>query len=230
MLSRAEGEYMSQPDRVTRVLLWAGAVAGLQMSAVSGVLGATRVGFDFKRHANSQLVLGEKGWIQTLNFITYGVLVAAFGVGVGRVTRPSRAGRTAAAGVVTYGLLAGVVVGLNPTEPQFGFPPGTRAGYVGYRELGLRARIHGIAGGVGFSAIIVACFALFAYFAGYRRWAWAVLSAVVGASVAAVGATLGANASTEVDSFDFRPSWIAGGALWLYISAVARKLARSAAH
>lgn len=210
--------------RLAAALLYAGVVGGVLITVTSCLLAALRPGFDVRRHPNSLLVLGDWGWVQTVDIVLYGSLLMVFGFGVGRATWPQRSGVVAAAGLVVYGLGAGVIVGLNPPAPAFGFPPGTSGSYPGYDELSTTAKIHGIGGMIGFLAVTVACFAFTRYFAGLGDHRWAVVSALAGLSVLAVCAYLGANASRQVDEFDYTPTWLGSVVLWLYISAVAGRL------
>lgn len=211
-------------QRLTAALLLSGVVGGVLITVTSCLLAALRPGFDVRRHANSLLVLGDWGWVQTLDFVGYGVLLVAFGIGVGRLVRPQRSGMVAAAGVVVYGLGAGIVVGLNAPEPAFGFPPGNSTGYQGYDKISTSTKIHGIGGMIGFIAVTVACFAFARYFARNGRPGWSGVSAIVGISVLAVSAYLGANASGETERFDYLPTWVVSIMLWLYVSAVASRL------
>ncbi|WP_319446485.1 MULTISPECIES: DUF998 domain-containing protein [unclassified Mycobacterium] len=210
--------------RATVALLAAGVVGGLQVMVISCALAATRNGFDIRRHANSQLVLGDWGWVQTMNFVVFGLLLTACGMGIAGATWPQRSGMIAAAGVAVYGLGTGVVVGLNPPDPGFGFPPGARQGSVGFDGLSTSAQIHAVAGLIGFLAMTIACFAFASYFAKAKQTRWAVLSAAVGLAVVAVCAYLAASSTAELDSFNYVPTWVVGAALWLYTSAVASKL------
>ncbi|OLP01108.1 hypothetical protein BVU76_16685 [Mycolicibacterium porcinum] len=214
-------------SRLTIALLTAGVVGGSLITAVSLTLALVRPGFDLTRHANSMLALGHWGWIQTANFIGCGLFLIAFGAGIWRVASDLWSGRVAAICVALYGLLAGVVVGLNPTDPGFGFPPGAPQGYPGVDGLSASAKIHGVAGGLGFLAATVGCFALARFFAQLGDRAWAALSAVVGVAVLAVGAYMGLNAGAQSGTFNYVPTWISGAALWLFIVAVAARLLRS---
>lgn len=214
-------------SRLTIALLTAGVVGGSLITAVSLTLALVRPGFDLTRHANSMLALGNWGWIQTANFIGCGLLLIAFGAGIWRVASHLRSGRVAAICVALYGLLAGVVVGLNPTDPGFGFPPGAPQGYPGVDALSASAEIHGVAGGLGFLAATVGCFALARFFAQLGDRAWVALSAVVGVAVLVVGAYMGLNAGAPSGTFNYVPTWISGAALWLFIVAVAARLLRS---
>ncbi|WP_454790405.1 DUF998 domain-containing protein [Mycolicibacterium lutetiense] len=213
--------------RVTSALLTAGVVAGLLLTAVSYTLAFTRPGFHLNRHANSMLVLGDWGWIQSVDFVVSGLLLIAFGAGVWRVAAGARSGRVAAVCVALYGLLAGVVVGLNPTDPGFGFPPGASQGFPGVEEVSTSAKIHGVAGGLGFLAMTCGCFVLARYFARIGDRAWAVLSAGVGVAVLAVCVYLGSNAGAQTETFNYVPTWVVGTLLWLYVAGVAARLLRS---
>ncbi|BBX25518.1 DUF998 domain-containing protein [Mycolicibacterium alvei] len=206
--------------RVTSALLAAGVVAGLVLTAVSYTLTFTRPGFDPARHANSMLALGDWGWVQSVDFVVCGLLLIAFGAGVWRVAAGIRSGRIAAVCVALYGLLAGVVAGLNPTDPGSGFPPGSRS--VG--EPSTSATVHGVAGGLGFLAMTCGCFELARYFARSGDRVWAVMSATIGVAVLTV---LSYMASAQTETFDYVPTWVVGTLLWLYVAGVAARLLRS---
>lgn len=214
-------------DRLTTALLTAGVVAGLSITTVSLILASTRSGFDLTRHANSMLVLGDWGWVQTVNFLVSGLLLGAFGVGIWRVTAGVLSGRVAAVCVMLYGLLAGVVAGFNPTDPGFGFPPGAPQGYPGMAELSTSAKVHGVAGGLGFLAATCGCFVLAGYFAQVGDRVWSAVSAVVGIAVLSVGAYMGLHAGGQSEAFNYVPTWVSGAALWLFVAAVAARLLRS---
>jgi hypothetical protein len=209
--------------RVTSALLAAGVAAGLLLTAVSHTLAFTRSGFDLTRHANSMLVLGDWGWIQSVDFVVCGLLLIAFGAGVWRVAAGIRSGRIAAVCVALYGLLAGVVAGLNPTDPGSGFPPGR----TGVEEASTAATIHGVAGGLGFLAMTCGCFVLARYFARAGDRVWAVMSAAIGVAILAVLAYMGASAGAQTETFNYVPTWVVGTVLWLYVAGVAARLLRS---
>ncbi|MEW2483971.1 DUF998 domain-containing protein [Mycobacterium sp. NPDC049093] len=209
--------------RVTSALLAAGVVGGLSLTAISYTLAFTRPGFELTRHANSMLALGDWGWIQSVDFVVCGLLLIAFGAGIWRVAAGMRSGRIAAVCVGLYGLLAGVVVGLNPTDPGAGFPPGCPGG----EEMSTSATIHGVAGGLGFLAMTCGCFVLARYFAGIGDRVWAVMSASIGVAILAVLAYLGSHAGAQTETFNYVPVWVVGTVLWLYVAGVATRLLRS---
>lgn len=233
----AKGNQMTNttvlPRCTTTALLVAGIVGGIQVAIVSLTLASVREGFDVRRHANSQLVLGDWGWVQTVNFFVFGLLLIAGGTGVVRATGPRISGIVAGVGMSVYGLGSGVIVAFNPPSPFFGFPPGATQGYPGFDEIDLAAKIHGIAGMIGFLAMTIACFAFARYFAGNRDRLWTVASAVVGLSVVAVCVYLAGYAGDQVTSFNYVPTWVVGTVLWLFVSAVSWKIlttARAGAH
>ncbi|WKG00980.1 DUF998 domain-containing protein [Mycolicibacterium sp. HK-90] len=217
----------SAGTRLTAVLLASGVVAGLVITTVSLTLACARPGFDPTRHANSLLVLGDWGWVQSVNFVVCGLLLVAFGAGIWRSTAGVRSGRIAAVCVVVYGLLAGVVVGLNPADPGFGFPPGAPEGYPAVSEMSMSAKIHGVAGLLGFLAVTCGCFALARYFVVVGDRVWTVVSGGIGLAVLSVSGYLALNSGEQTGTFNYVPTWLVGSALWLFVAAVAFRLLRS---
>lgn len=211
-------------DKLTKWLLMAGIAGGLLVMVVSFTLAFTEPGFDITKHANSQLVLGQRGWLQTLNFILFGVLLIAFAVGIRRTLRGKPGSLWAPILVGIYGLFAAIIVGFNPTDPMFGFPPGSPLEYPGYESVSLSAKIHGIAGVIGFSAMTIACFVFARYFAWAKDYTWTALSLAVGGAVGAVVVYLATASNTEVSSFNYIPVWAAGAVLWLFVSLIAARL------
>lgn len=212
--------------RLTRILLAAGLVAGALLTGVSLASALTRPGFDLTRHANSQLALGDWGWVQTANFIVGGTLVMAYAAGVWRAIGSRRAGRLSALGLGLYGLLAGVVVGFNPTDPMGGFPPGTPDGSTSFGHASTSAQVHGVASGLGFVAVACACLAFARHFCTAGRPGWCAWSVAAACAVFAVSAYLGVSSATAADPVDYLPVWLGGGVLWVYLSSVAWRLLR----
>lgn len=206
-----------------RQLLIAGMIAGIATMVVSLTLAFVSKGFDITRHANSLLVLGEYGWLQTINFLLYGVLVTLFAFGVRYATKGKPGGTWAPLFVGIYGIGC-FVVGLAPTDPAFGFPVGTNTVFEGYASISQSAQIHGIAGSIGFTAIAIAGFILARYFASLGEYVWMTLSLFAGLLVIIVVGYLAASAGSEVTSFNYLPVWTVGSFLWLYVSLVSWKL------
>ena len=113
-----------QSRRVTAALLFCGVLAGPLFVLVFLVDGATRPGYDPMTMPVSLLAVGDRGWVQTLNFLVDGVLLAAFTIGLFRSLRdrntPSIAGPIII-GIVALGVLG---AGIFATDPGSGFPPG----------------------------------------------------------------------------------------------------------
>jgi hypothetical protein len=212
------------PPRLTGILLMAGVIAGIPSGVISWTLALTRDGFDVTKHANSQLALGPWGWIQTTNFVVFGLLLLALAVGTWRALAGRPGGRVAAVGIGLYGFTAGIVVALNPTDPMFGFPPGSPDGYAGYAQLSASAKTHGMAASIGFLAVTVACFALARYFASSREWLWMWFSLAVGAALVGASVYMSMNANAPTEHFQYLPIWLIGSVGWIYISVVSWKM------
>lgn len=208
---------------MNRLLLVAGIIAGFMVMAVSLTLAFISKGFDISRHANSLLVLGEYGWLQTINFIVFGILATMAAVGMRYVMKGKPGGTWAPILMGVYGI-GGLIVGLAPTDPAFGFPLGTNPVFDGYGSVSLSAQIHGIAGGIAFTAIALAGFVFARYFASLKQYSWVVLSIIVGTSVLVVTCYLAINAGSKVTSFNYLPTWIVGSLVWVYLSLVSLKL------
>lgn len=217
---------ISEVAQYQNQLLTAGIIAGVLVLALSWGIAYLSEGFDVARHANSQLVLGEWGWLQTLNFITYGLLVTAAAIGAHYAMKGRPGGTGAPLLMAIYGI-GGIIVGFAPTDPAFGFPPGTDTAFAGYAAISTSAQIHGIAGGIGFTAIAIACFFFARYFMSLRQRVWAGLSFCIGLSVFVVTAYLVVSSGGEISSFNYLPIWIVGSLLWLYVSLVSWKLRQS---
>ena len=99
---------------------------GILASSVFLVVTAMQVppGYDTLRHPVSALVLGPEGWVQTLNLVVTGLLVAAFTLGLWR--SPDRgAALPALMSLAATGIFG---VALFATDPVSGYPAGTAAG------------------------------------------------------------------------------------------------------
>jgi hypothetical protein len=105
----------------SRTALLCGAIAGPLFTFTYLVEGAARANYDPLRHPVSSLALGDRGWIQTLNFLLAAVLTMAFAIGVHRTSRYSIWGPLLI-GLWSVGLLG---AGIFVTDPIGGYPPGT---------------------------------------------------------------------------------------------------------
>lgn len=159
----------------TRGLLGCGAAAGplYILAGVCQVL--TRDGFDVRRHALSLLSNGDRGWIQVVNFLVTGVLVLAGAWGVRRALRGQRAGTWGPVLLAIYGI--GLIgAGVFPADPGQDFPPGTPSA----TTMSSDGLMHFVFGGIGFYALIGACFVFARRFGAAGERGWATFSLVSG--------------------------------------------------
>ncbi|MEV0196338.1 DUF998 domain-containing protein [Nonomuraea sp. NPDC050691] len=151
--------------RPTTTLLVCGIAAGILVPALLLIDGATRRGYSLWHHGASQLGTGERGWLQTANFVIGGLLLLAFAAGIRRVLPPGRAAVWAPVLLVAGGL-AMVVAGIVPTDPALGYPPGRP------EVVTTAGRAHGLAGLVLFAALAATPLTLArSPHAGSRGWA-----------------------------------------------------------
>ncbi|MGW3351798.1 DUF998 domain-containing protein [Nonomuraea rubra] len=162
-------------SRALPALLGSGIVAGALVPVLLWADGATRPGYSLWHHGASQLGTGERAWLQTINFVLGGLLMAAFALGVRRVLRP---GRGATWGPILLATTAAglVVAGLVPTDPALGYPPGQA------NVVTASGRVHQVAGFLLFAGLSGAAFAL-AGRLGETSRRWAVRSRLAGALV-----------------------------------------------
>src|SRR6266480_6687697 len=203
--------------RQTRALLICGLIAGPFYIVVGLIQAFTRPGFDIMRHDLSLLANGDLGWIQITNLVLSGILVIAGAVGMRQALHAGR-GRTwgpILLGVYGLGLIG---AGFFIADPAFGFPPGTPADA---HTMSWHGLLHFICGGVGFLALIAACFVLARRFASRRQRGWAVYSLATGVIffAAFVGVATGSGQPWSVIGF-----WIGVVFAWAWIWALAMKL------
>jgi hypothetical protein len=204
-------------SRSSRALLICGLIAGPFYLVVGLIQALTRPGFDILRHDLSLLANGELGWIQISNLVLTGLLVGAFAVGM-RQALPAGRGRTWGPILLAVYGVGLVGAGFFTADPAFGFPPGTPADAHAMSWHGL---LHFICGGVGFLALIAACFVLARRFASRRQRGWAAYSLATGVIffAAFAGIVTGSGQSWSVMGF-----WIGVVVAWAWISAIAVKL------
>ncbi|GAA1871845.1 DUF998 domain-containing protein [Myceligenerans crystallogenes] len=172
---------------VTRSMLGYGVLAGPFYLVFALILGLTREGFDFSRHALSLLMLGDGGWLQVVNLALTGVMVVVAGLGIRRAADGARGAGVA---VVVAGV-ATVLAAVFPPDPVSGFPvdaePTATASGI----------LHLAAGGVQMVAFAVGAF-LAARVWATRGASWSRVAGVVilvafvgGAAVSGVAMGLG---------------------------------------
>ena len=155
---------------MTRNLLLLGAIGPPLFLIVALVEGATRPGYDAVSMPISLLALGALGWMQTANFLVFGLLMLGFAVGLDRflVDRPDRT-RAGAALIGVFGI--GIIgAGLFAADPGGGYPPGVTTG-TGTGSL------HDLSTLITFVALIGSGVAFSRAALRTRRRSWAVYNA-----------------------------------------------------
>ncbi|MEV7615488.1 DUF998 domain-containing protein [Streptomyces sp. NPDC089799] len=179
-----------------RPALAGGVVAGPLFLGAGVVQGSVRDGFDFTRNAISQLALGSAGWIQTVNFLLAGALLAAGAVGLRRLLRGGTGGTW---GPVLVGVFAASfwAAAAFPADAGAGFPAGAPDG----TTMSGHGAVHMLSGTVGYLALCAAFVVLARPLAarGHRGWAVAsrlapvaVLAGFIGSAGSVLAFTTGA--------------------------------------
>ncbi|MFD8205581.1 DUF998 domain-containing protein [Streptomyces sp. NPDC059695] len=202
------------PSRSAGRGLTAGAVVAGPLFLGAGALqGLTRDGFDFRRHAISQLALGEAGWTQTVNFLIAGALLIAGAAGLRRLLGAGAVWGPALVGTFGASFWAAAAF---PADAGAGFPAGAPEATV----MSGHGSAHMLAGMVGYLSLCAAFVVLARPLAARGHRGWAVASRLVPVAV------LAGFAASAVSVLAFTAG--AGlGLLWL--AAVAARLSAAPA-
>ena len=161
-----------------RLLLAGGVIAPLLNSVVILVLGAIRPGYNAWIVPDSNLELGEGGWIQITNYLVTGALLLAFAIGM---RLRLRTGRGSTWGPILLGIygLTFIGAGIFVTDPVLGYPPGASS------ALTVHGAIHILFGLLQFTSLIAACFVLAQRDAALEKRGWSWYAVATGLLVAA---------------------------------------------
>ena len=199
-------------QRVTKSLLGYGVLAGVVFETSILVQGLTRYGFRIAHDDASLLSNGPLGWIQVATFLLAGAMTIAAAAGM----RRAMASRWAPRLIALYG--AGLVgAGIFSADPADGFGPGAplgKAAHVSWHGAG-----HLIAGGIGFAALIAACFVVARYFSRRGRRGLALYSRVTGVAFAMAFAGIATGSSSSAVVLPFYAAVLAAFT-WLAIVSV----------
>jgi len=196
----------------TVALSWCGVAAGPLFVASVVIQEATRDGFDPRRHALSQLALGEHGWIQTATFALAGLLVLTSALGLRRLLREGPGSTWGPFLIGLYGL--GLIwAAVFPTDPAAGFPPGVPAP----AQPTLYGTLHNLSPTIMGLALIIACSVFARRFLRSRQRGWAIYSMVTPVIYLVLGFAAFLLA-------DLRWLLLGGAAIWLWAAAVTYRL------
>ncbi len=204
-------------NQSTRALLLCGVIAGPLYMVLSLVQAFTRAGFDITRHALSLLTNGDLGGLQVANFIVTGLLIMAGAFGIRRALLSGR-GRTWAPLLIGVYGLSFVGAGIFKPDPALGFPVGTPADAMTISSSGI---VHFAFGGIGFLALIVACFVFARRFSSLRQSQWSVFSVITGVVFLVA---FGALSSGSGKSWTFIVFLVGVTLAWTWLSSVNAKL------
>jgi hypothetical protein len=181
-------------SRSSRILLTGAVLATPLFVVLWAVQAFTRTGFRPMFHPMSLLSLGDRGWVQMVNFVVTGLLIIGGGVGLGRIPGIGRLTRWASVLITLMGtglVLAGVFV----TDAGAGFPAGAPAGAP---EMSWHGAIHQLGFVLTQLSFVALGVVLAAGFMRGHRRGWAV------ASIAAVAAAVLVAALGDAETFALR--------------------------
>jgi hypothetical protein len=138
-----------------RLLIGCGVLGPILFYAVVMIEGAVRPGYNAVSDFVSYLSLGERGWVQIVNFIVFGLVMLAFALGLRSTLRT---GPASVAEPILIGLFgaAVIVVGLFVTDSA-------NAG-----QMSVHGFVHGLATLTLFAALSAACFVASRRFGGWH--------------------------------------------------------------
>jgi Protein of unknown function (DUF998) len=162
-------------SRKTQLLLVCDALGWILFTATFLSAGATRRGYDPWRQAISALSLAAGGWVQQVNFIGLGALLAVSAFGWRQALRPGT-------GAHAYPVLTGITgigligAGCFAQDPAPGSPPGA-----GQTAPTLHGDSHQLCAFVSVTALALSCFVLARRLARAPRWrGWAAYAVASG--------------------------------------------------
>ncbi len=202
-------------QRVTKSLLGYGVLAGVVFETSVLIQGLTRHGFRIAHDDASLLSNGPLGWIQVTTFLLAGAMTIAAAAGA----RRAMPGRWAPVliGIYGAGLIGG---GMFGADPAYGFGPGAPAGKAAH--VSWHAAGHLAAGGIGFIALIAACFVVARYFSRQGRRGLASYSRITGAAFGAAFAGIATGSASSAIVLPFYAAvlaaftWLAVVSVYLY--------------
>jgi hypothetical protein len=175
-----------EPWTLTTAFLLCGVAAPLIFIAVFLTEGTLRKNYSPWRHYVSSLSLGNRGWIQILNFVLCGTGMIAFSMAIYGLPMLGRSRFLSGSLFLIFGI--GLVAsGIFPTDAAMGYPEGTKDLFPP-RPPSRRGQLHGLAGlAVFFLSLPIAALTMAWHFSvDEGQIAWGVYSALSGLMVPAL--------------------------------------------
>jgi hypothetical membrane protein len=169
-----EKHHHQHPHKDTQALLKCGVAAGPLYVLIGLFEIVTRPGFSVFKHSLSLMSIGPQGWIHILLFIITGLLVILGAVGIRRAIKGEKAGTWGPILLGIYGASL-IFAGLFVPDPMRGFPPGMTYGTISTGGI-----LHLIAGMIGFTGLIAACFVFARRFRSQKKKGLATFSMLTG--------------------------------------------------
>jgi len=163
-----------------------GVIAGPLFLLVSLVDGATRTGYDSMSMPISLLAVGDRGWVQTLNFLVTGVLFGLFALGVYESLHERATASFLGPLLIALMAFGVVMAGLFTTDPGGGFPPGVTPP----RVATMHGTLHDVASLLVFPTLVVCCLYFAVWFYRRSQQGWAAYSAASGLILAVAFGTM----------------------------------------
>jgi hypothetical membrane protein len=196
-----------------------GVAAPIAFAAVFFWEGSVRPHYRARRHFVSLLALGDRGWVQTVNFLVCGVSLVAFATTAIAVHATGHYGPLAIGSIGVFGV-ALILAGVFPTDPALGYPPGVASGWPDVQSR--RGAIHGVSGVLGFAALAAGCIAGAWHAMRTGDVGWAIYAGASGLGVVALFITTGVLAESIVRGrrSDAPVGWAQRGAIILILAFV----------
>lgn len=154
-----------------KILLFCGIIGAILFVFLFSVEGSLRLNYNSFRYPVSSLSIGYSGWIQMSNFITSGLLMIAFAVGVKRTLHFYKSSGALLIGLVGVGLVG---AGFFSTDPVYGYPESEP---LALAQFTLRGHLHDLFSMLVFVCLPCACLVFRKYFLTLSQLGWARYSA-----------------------------------------------------
>jgi hypothetical protein len=147
------------PNQFRKLSAWAGILAPIIFVGVFTIEGRLRGGYDPMSMYISALSLGNRGWIQILNFMLLGFLLFIFTIGLSKEFNTGNASRW---GIIAFYILSALFFISGPFVMD---PADTPAD-----QMSVHGLIHGLAGGIVFILMPVIIFIFLRRFISDNEW------------------------------------------------------------